>query len=100
LAGEAGDPAGAAQALEQLLVDYLWCFDPNTTFAAWGARVLLDVFRSKVGDAASAEAALAFAKLVSHWEQTLGADHPHTLASERALAYWRDQAGPESTDAP
>jgi Tetratricopeptide repeat len=88
--GQAGDPAGAAAALEDLLADQLRILapdDPDTLTI----RHDLAYWRAQAGDRAAAAAALE--DLLADQLRVLGPDHPGTLATRHDLASWRGQAG-------
>ncbi|WP_369780061.1 tetratricopeptide repeat protein [Streptomyces sp. R33] len=90
LRGEAGDAAGAAQALTDLLADQTRVLgnDHPHTLATRGN---LATWRGEAGDAAGAAQDLA--DLAADQTRVLGNDHPHTLTTRSQLATWRGQAG-------
>nr|BFE75551.1 hypothetical protein GCM10020092_088520 [Actinoplanes digitatis] len=81
---QAGDPAGAVTAFEQLLDDYLRVLgaDHPHTLAT---RNNLAYWRSQAGDPVGA--ATAFEQLLTDLLRVLGADHPHTLITRNNLAH-------------
>ncbi|MFD7785490.1 tetratricopeptide repeat protein [Streptomyces nojiriensis] len=91
--GEAGDAAGAAAALAELLPDRLRVLGPDH-LDILATRHNLAYWR---GDAAGAAAATA--ELLPEIVRVLGPDHPDTLATlatlatRSSLAYWRGKAG-------
>lgn len=88
--GEAGDPAGAAEAFAELvpIVERMLGADHPDTLTA---RSNLAYWRGEADGAAGV--AGAFAELLPLRERVLGADHPHTLATRGSLAHWRGEAG-------
>jgi hypothetical protein len=88
--GEAGDPAGATTATEQLLIDYLRAFGPDDrdTLATRGN---LAHWRGEAGDPIGA--AEAFEQLLSDELRVFGPDDPSTLTTRNNLACWRGLAG-------
>jgi hypothetical protein len=88
--GEAGDPAGAADALQALLADYLRVLGPDHP-ATLNIRNSLTYAQGLAGDPAGAAAAVE--ALLADYVQVLGANHPDTLAIRDNLARWRGEAG-------
>ena len=90
LRGEAGDPAGAAAALEELLADELRILGPDhpDTLAT---RHDLAGLRGEAGDPAGAAA--AYQELLADNLRVLGPDHLSTLITRGNLAYWQGNAG-------
>jgi NB-ARC domain/Tetratricopeptide repeat len=88
--GEAGDPAGAITALEQLLTDYLRVLGPDHPHTLNTRHNLAD-WRGWAGDPAGA--AVAFEQLLTDRLRVLGPDHPHTLDTRNNLARCRGEAG-------
>ncbi|MFF9457386.1 tetratricopeptide repeat protein, partial [Streptomyces flaveolus] len=88
--GKAGDAAGAAAALAELLPDYVRVLGPDhpDTLAA---RDALATWQGEAGDAAGA--VTAFGELLSDRLRVLGPDHPDTLATRDSLADFRGVAG-------
>ncbi|MEV7318364.1 NB-ARC domain-containing protein, partial [Streptomyces microflavus] len=88
--GSAGDPAGAAAALAELLphVERVQGPDHDDTLTT---RNHLIGFRGVAGDAAGAAAATA--PMLTHLEQVKGPDHPLTLSARMGLARWRGATG-------
>jgi hypothetical protein len=86
--GEAGDPAGAAAALEQLLDDYLRRLGPDHPNTLT-TRHNLAYWRGEAGDPVGAAAALE--QLLDDRLRVLGPDHPDTLTTRHNLAYWRER---------
>ncbi|MFE9482865.1 NB-ARC domain-containing protein [Streptomyces spororaveus] len=88
--GMAGDPAGAACALEELLAeqaDLLPAFDPlllatRHAFAHW---------KAEAGD--PRRAILLLAELLTDQTEILGPEHPQTLATRHTLARWKGEVG-------
>jgi hypothetical protein len=87
---QAGDPAGAAEALTALTDEYLRVFGPDHPHTL-AARHNLARAHGRAGDAAGAAAALA--ELVDDHERVLGPDHPETLITRGNHAEWRGIAG-------
>ncbi|MEV7046719.1 tetratricopeptide repeat protein [Amycolatopsis sp. NPDC051061] len=88
--GEAGDPAGAAAALEEVLADRLRVLGPDHPDTL-NARDSLARWRGWAGDPIGAAA--AFEELVADRLRVLGPDHPEILIARGNLAYWRGEAG-------
>jgi hypothetical protein len=88
--GEAGDPTGAANALQALLADCLRVLGPNHIHTLT-TRNNLAYAQAEAGDPAGA--ATAFEALLVDYVQVLGADDPDTLAIRDNLARWRGEAG-------
>ncbi|WP_245950047.1 tetratricopeptide repeat protein [Saccharothrix carnea] len=88
--GEAGDPAGAAQALVELLTDRLRVLGPDHPVTLT-TRGNLARWRGEAGDPAGAAQALV--ELLTDHLRVLGPDHPATLTTRHNLAYWRGEAG-------
>ncbi|MFJ5234494.1 tetratricopeptide repeat protein [Kitasatospora sp. NPDC088391] len=88
--GQAGDAAGAAAALADLLADYLRVLGPDNPHTL-NAQHNLAHWRGEAGDAAGAAAALA--DLLADRLRVLGPDNPDTLTTRGNLARWRGQAG-------
>jgi hypothetical protein len=88
--GEAGDAAGAAGAMEQLLADYLRVLGPDHPHTL-NVRHSIARWRGEAGDTPGALA--AFEQVLADRLRALGPDHPHTLATRNNLAYWRGEAG-------
>ncbi|MEU4801223.1 tetratricopeptide repeat protein [Actinosynnema sp. NPDC023587] len=88
--GHAGDPAGAAEATEELLADQLRVLGPDHP-STLTTRNNLASWRGHAGD--PAEAAETFAELLTDRLRVLGPDHPSTLNTRNNLARWRGEAG-------
>jgi hypothetical protein len=88
--GEAGDPAAAAAALEELLADMVRMLGPDHPHTLT-TRNNLASWRGEAGDTAGAAAALE--ELLADRLRVLGRDHPHTLTARYNLASWRGEAG-------
>jgi hypothetical protein len=88
--GEAGDPAGAATAFDELLTDRLRVLGPDHP-ATLTTRHNLAYRRGEAGDPAGA--ATAFDELLTDYLRVLGPDHPATLTTRHNLARWRRRAG-------
>ena len=88
--GEAGDPAGAATATEQLLTDRLRVLGPDHPDTL-STRHNLASWRGHAGDPAGA--ATATEQLLTDCLRVLGPDHPNTLTTRNNLARWRAVAG-------
>ncbi|HEX7306368.1 FxSxx-COOH system tetratricopeptide repeat protein [Lentzea sp.] len=88
--GEAGDPAGAVAALDDLLTDQLRVLGPDhpDTLTTRHDRVR---WQGEAGDPAGAVA--AFEEVLVDRLRVLGADHPDTLNTRHALAYSRGVDG-------
>ncbi|MFE6178836.1 tetratricopeptide repeat protein, partial [Streptomyces sp. NPDC056464] len=88
--GEAGDAAGAATVLTELLEDRVRLLGPDhpDTLAT---RHKLATWRGWAGDAAGAAAVLA--ELLEDRVRLLGPDHPDTLETQHDLVSWRGEAG-------
>ena len=84
--GEAGDPAGALTALEQLLPDLLRVLGPDYPDTLL-TRVNIAYLRGEDGDPACALTALE--QLLPDVLRVLGPDHPHTLRTRSNIARWR-----------
>lgn len=95
--GKAGDPAGAAAALDELLSDCLRVLGADHNHTLSTRRALIrwrgDAagWRGEAIDSVGAVATLE--QLLSDCLRVLGPDHPDTLGTRRALAYWRGEAG-------
>ena len=83
--GEAGDPAGAAEALAELLADRLRVLGPDHP-ETLATRHNLAYFRGEAGDPVGA--AEAFAELLTDRLRVLGLNHPHILTTSYNLTYW------------
>ncbi|WP_285902431.1 helix-turn-helix transcriptional regulator [Frankia sp. AiPs1] len=88
--GEAGDPAGAAAAADELLADRLRVLGPDHPDTLI-TRHNLAWWRGQVGDAAGAAA--AFEQLLADHLRVLGPDHPETLTTRNNRAFWQGRAG-------
>ncbi|PJN36720.1 tetratricopeptide repeat protein [Streptomyces sp. CB02959] len=88
--GEAGDAAGAAAALAELLADQTRVLGPDHPHTLI-TRHNLARRRGAAGDVAGAIA--AFEELLADETRVLGPDHPHTLIIRHNLALWRGAAG-------
>jgi hypothetical protein len=88
--GLAGDSAGAAAALEELLADYLRVLGPDHPDTLI-TRDYLALFRAQAGDPAGA--VTAYEELLTDYLRVLGPDHPDTLATRNNLASFRGMAG-------
>ncbi|MGI5240693.1 tetratricopeptide repeat protein [Dactylosporangium sp. CA-139066] len=88
--GKAGDPAGAAAALERLLDDQLRVLGPDHSDTLV-TRMELARWQALAGDPAGAASALQ--RLLADRVRILGPDHPGTLVTRHELAYWRGEAG-------
>ncbi|MGW2938989.1 FxSxx-COOH system tetratricopeptide repeat protein [Streptomyces sp. NPDC001156] len=88
--GSAGDAAGAATTLAELLEDLMRVLGPDHP-QTLDARHNLAHWRGEAGDAAGA--ATAFAELLEDLMRVLGPDHPHTLITRHNLASWQGVAG-------
>jgi NB-ARC domain/Domain of unknown function (DUF4062)/Tetratricopeptide repeat len=88
--GEAGDPTGAASALEHLLTDYLRVLGPDHPDTL-STRSNLAYWRGEAGDPTGAASALEH--LLTDYLRVLGPDHPSTLITRHNLARWRGEAG-------
>lgn len=88
--GNAGDPAGALTALEQVLSDRLRILGPNHPNTL-NTRQELAHWRGEAGN--PAEAVTALEQLLNDQHRILGPDHPHTLDTRHNLAYWLGEAG-------
>ncbi|MGC5278794.1 hypothetical protein [Actinomadura citrea] len=84
--GEAGDAAGAAAALQELLADLLRVLGPHHPNTL-RTRHNLATWRGEPGDAAGAAAALQ--ELLADLLRVLGPHHPNTQRARGNLAYWR-----------
>ncbi|MGW3692306.1 tetratricopeptide repeat protein, partial [Streptomyces sp. NPDC005149] len=89
----AGDVAGAAAALQDLLADYERVLGPDHPHTLT-TRNNLAHLHGEAGDVAGAAAALQ--DLLADYERVLGPDHPHTLTARNNLAQWRREAGDPS----
>ncbi|MBO4164420.1 tetratricopeptide repeat protein [Micromonospora antibiotica] len=87
--GEAGDPAGAAAAYEELLADAVRILGPDHRNTL-GTRNNLAVWRGLAGDPAGAAAACE--ELLVDCLRILGSDHPITAATRITLAHWRGES--------
>lgn len=90
LRGEAGEPAEAAAALEELLGDWLRVSGADHPYTL-NIRHNLARWRGEAGDLAGA--VVAFEELLGDSLRVLGADHPDTLATWSNLARWRGRLG-------
>lgn len=88
--GDAGDPAGAVAAFEQLLTDVVRVLGPDHP-ETLATRDKLAGWRGQAGD--FAEAVTAFSRLLTDEMRALGPDHPATLTTRRNLAYWQGRMG-------
>jgi hypothetical protein len=88
--GEAGDPAGAAAAFEQLLTDYIKVLGPDHADTL-ATRNDLARWQGEAGDPAGAAAACE--QLVTDYLRVQGPDHPDTLGTRHNLAWWQGEAG-------
>ncbi|MER5210507.1 tetratricopeptide repeat protein, partial [Streptomyces sp. NPDC002838] len=88
--GTSGDAAGAADAMAELLPDFLRVFGPDNLNTLMARGNLAD-WRGKSGDAAGAADALT--DLLPDYLRVLGPDHPDTLTTRGGLAKWRGNAG-------
>ncbi|GAA1308078.1 hypothetical protein GCM10009634_71820 [Saccharothrix xinjiangensis] len=88
--GEAGDAAGAGEALAEILTDELRVLDHGHPLIL-ATRHNVARWRGVAGDAAGA--AEAFAELLIDQLRVSGPDHPSTLKARSNLAYWRGEAG-------
>ncbi|MEU4217296.1 FxSxx-COOH system tetratricopeptide repeat protein [Actinoplanes sp. NPDC026623] len=88
--GEAGDPAGAAGALSQVLADRLRILGPDHPDTL-DTRHNLALWRRQAGDPAGAAA--EFERLLADRLRITGPDHPSTLSIRHNLALWRGQTG-------
>ncbi|MCX4537826.1 tetratricopeptide repeat protein (plasmid) [Streptomyces sp. NBC_00841] len=91
--GMAGDAAGAAATLKELLADQERILGPDhpKTFTTWNH---LAYWRGKARDATGPGTTLS--ELFADQERTLGPDHPNTLRTRRNLAICRGEAGDEA----
>ncbi|MFJ8273778.1 tetratricopeptide repeat protein [Streptomyces sp. NPDC094154] len=87
---EAGDPAGAAAALDALLQDRLRVLGPDHR-ETLTTRNNLAGWRGQAGDPTGA--AKAYDELLQDQLRVLGPNHPDTLTTRHNLALWRRQAG-------
>jgi hypothetical protein len=94
--GQAGDAAGAAADLTELIPDLIRVLGPdsNETLAARGN---LAEFRGRAGDLAGA--ADECERLLSDQLRVLGPDDPHTLTNRAYFANFRGEAGDPVTAA-
>jgi len=90
LRGQAGDPAHATAAFEELLADELRTLGPDHPHTL-ATRHNLAYWRQKGGDPSGAAA--AFAQLLPDRERVLGPDHLDTLSTRYQLARCRGKAG-------
>jgi len=88
--GEAGDPAGAAHALQELLTDQIRILGPDHPDTLTTRNNLAE-YRAQAGDPESALA--TFRELVGDQIRVLGPDHPDTLTTQRAITHWQRRAG-------
>ncbi|GGW73062.1 DUF3710 domain-containing protein [Streptomyces xantholiticus] len=88
--GKAGDAAGTAAALAELLPVCERVLGSEHTNTLTN-RHNLARWRGEAGDAAGAAA--AFTELLPVYERVLGPEHPHTLITRLSLARWRGEAG-------
>ncbi|MEV6825625.1 tetratricopeptide repeat protein [Amycolatopsis sp. NPDC051102] len=88
--GEAGNPAGAAAALQELIDDHTRVLGPDHPDTLT-TRDSLARWRGWAGDPAGA--ATAFEEVLGDRLRVLGPDHPDTLIARSNLAYWRGEAG-------
>jgi hypothetical protein len=88
--GEAGDPAGAAAASEELLVDQLRVLGPDHPSTLTNRNNLAS-WRGEAGDPAGAAAASE--ELLVDQLRVLGPDHPDTLTTRHNLAFLLGTAG-------
>lgn len=89
-AGQAGDPAGAITALEDLLADRIRVFGPDHPNVLT-TRSNLARYRGDAGDPAGAIA--AYEQVVADRLRVLGPDDLDTLTDRHNLAVWRGEAG-------
>ncbi|MFF5306538.1 tetratricopeptide repeat protein [Streptomyces sp. NPDC013161] len=88
--GAAGDPAGAATTLAEVLDDRLRVSGPDHP-ATLSARNNVAHWSGEAGNPAIAAAAIA--ELLDDYMRVLGPDHPDTLSTRHNLAHWRGLAG-------
>ncbi|MBN6040035.1 tetratricopeptide repeat protein [Amycolatopsis sp. 195334CR] len=88
--GEAGDPAGALAAYEELLADRLRVLGPDHPHTLT-TRNNLARWRGEAGDPAGAVTETE--QLLTDLERVFGPDHPDTLTTRNHLARWRGEAG-------
>ena len=88
--GEAGDPADAVTAFEQLLADCLRVLGPQHPDTL-STRGNLARWRGEAGDPAGA--ATSYEQLLTDQLRVLGPEHPDTLTTRSNLARWRGEAG-------
>jgi hypothetical protein len=88
--GHAGDAAGAAAALEELLPDRVRVLGPDHPDTLT-TRDYLARWRGHAGDAAGAAA--AFEELLPDRVRVLGPDHPDVVTTRSNLARWRGESG-------
>ncbi|MGW4065249.1 tetratricopeptide repeat protein [Amycolatopsis sp. NPDC004747] len=88
--GQAGDPAGAIAALEDLLTDRTRLLGPDHP-AVLTTRANLARYRGFAGDPAGAVA--AYEEVVADRLRVLGPDALETLTDRHNLAFWRGEAG-------
>ncbi|QYN35256.1 tetratricopeptide repeat protein [Pseudonocardia sp. DSM 110487] len=88
--GEAGDPAGAATAFEELRVEKARTLGPDHALTL-DTRSSLAHWRGQAGDPVGA--ATAFEQLLTDRLRVLGPDHPDILATRNNVAHWRGHAG-------
>jgi NB-ARC domain-containing protein/tetratricopeptide repeat protein len=88
--GEAGDEAGAVDALEKVLPDRLRVLGPDH-LQTLVTRHDIANWSGRSGD--SAGAVRAFEELLPDQVRALGPDHPQSLITRANLAMWRGSAG-------
>jgi hypothetical protein len=88
--GEAGDPAGAARALQDLLTERLRILGPDHPDTL-NTRHELAGWEGAAGKPANAASALQV--LLTDTVRVVGPDHSITLTTRRNLAHWRERAG-------
>jgi Tetratricopeptide repeat len=88
--GSAGDPAGAAEALERLRADRDHILGPEHP-STLVTRYNLARWQGKAGDRVGAIDELA--SLLAEQERILGPYHPDTLATRNGLARWQGEVG-------
>jgi hypothetical protein len=85
LRGVGGDPGGAAEALEELLVDHVQVLGPDHPRTLI-IRHNIAHWRGVAGDPAGAARALR--ELLAERSRLLGPDHPSTVTTRECLEYW------------
>ncbi|MEV5880530.1 tetratricopeptide repeat protein [Streptomyces sp. NPDC052101] len=89
--GEAGDAAGAADALKELLSDLRQLPNSRDSRYVLFIRGNLARWRGEAGDAAGA--ADAFKELLPDMQRVRGPNHPHTLGVRGGIAEWQGRTG-------